>query len=80
MKMDVNVKRMKRVSASEMEIGQIGEIVKSPYNLGMVVLKTYFGLVSLKDPTSTWTPPLPKKEIFMIEVYPPGTIVTLTTE
>ena len=80
MKMDINVKRMKRVSATEMEIGSIGEIVKSTHNIGTVVLKTYSGLVSLKDPTSTWSAPLPKKEVFMIEVYPPGTVVTLTTE
>ena len=80
MKMDVNVKRMKRVSASEMKIGSIGEIVKSPSNSGTVVLRTYSGLVSLKDPNSTWSPPLPNKSNFMIEVYPPGTVVTLTTE
>ena len=80
MKMDVNVKRMKRVSASEMEIGSIGEVVKSEYNIGTVVLKTYSSLVSLKNPTSTWGSPLPNKSVFMIEVYPPGTVVTLTTE
>ena len=80
MKMEVDVKRTKLVSASEMEIGSIGEIVKSEYNIGTAVLKTYSGLVSLKDPTLTWSDPLPRKSAFMIEVYPPGTVVTLTTE
>ena len=80
MKMEVDVKWRKRVSASEMEIGSIGEIVKSEYNIGTVVLKTYSNLVSLKNPTSTWGPTFPSKSVFMIEVYPPGTVVTLTTE
>ena len=80
MKMEVDVKRWKRVSVSEMEIGSIGEVVESTHNLGTVVLRTYSGLVSLKNPSSTWSPPFPKKEVFMIEVYPPGTVVTLTTE
>ena len=80
MKMDVNVKRMKRVSVPEMEVGSIGAIVQCRYNVGTVVLRTYSGLVSLQDPTHTWGEPLPNKSAFMIEVYPPGTVVTLTTE
>jgi hypothetical protein len=68
-----------KVRAADMNVGQGGVIVedelKIPSYNGTEVIRIYSGLVSLANPERVWTGGVPP---FWVEVYPPGTKVTLT--
>lgn len=65
------------VSADQMEIGQVARVSETDrFYAGEIILRTYSGIVSLTDPNHTWNSGGPRE----VEILPPGTTVTLTTE
>lgn len=68
------------VKVWDMAIGRVGRISGAvPYS-GHLVLRTYEGIVSLKDPSKTW----PALQVmhppqFDIELLPDGTVVEITS-
>jgi len=73
----------KLVTPAEMKVGDIG-VILAPGNEsigGLLVLRVYEGLVSLRDPKKTWTGEKTLEKIsFKVELLAPGDKVTLTQE
>ena len=65
-----------KMGPDKMKVGQVGYVEgfgsKDPH----LVLRCYRGLVSLNDPTTTWTAPFGS---ILVDVLPAGTVIELTT-
>jgi hypothetical protein len=71
------------ISASLMEIGDIGIVVQSGSNefneyLGHGIIRTYSGLASLTKPRSTWDSFSADWPNFKVRILPAGTKITIT--
>ena len=65
------------IPASAMKIGQIGKVIDTHHAYGgLIVLRTYTGVVSLSNPRSTWSDNCPLNVV----LFPAGTVVELTVE
>jgi len=65
-----------------MEIGQIGRILSDSHSyVGIYVLRTYSGMVSLNTPSNTWSFETElAAPLLNVELLPSGTEIILTTE
>ena len=78
MKVNIQKKPLCKIKIADVEIGTIGELYNEERLLGKFVLVAYNGLISLKNPYSTWSPPSNKD--FTIVPLPKGTIIELTVK
>jgi len=86
-KVEVNtILRIKAYNAPEGSIGYIRSVHNSNPSLssylGKLVLRTYRGLVDLKNPSTTWdvSQDIRGAGEFELELLPKGSTVTLTVE
>ena len=70
-----NLEPSKELVASELEIGDLAEIVDMP-DTGRIVLRTFDRLVSLDYPGESWWCDC----TFLVRRLPRGTVLTITVE
>ena len=69
-------KASRKISADQMKIGDIGEVVESTTgHMGAILLRTYACYVDLRNPRETWQSLLGSS--FRVRLFRPGETVTL---
>ena len=71
----------KIIAVKKMEVGQIGEVPGGEPNAHVILIRTYDGLVDLRNPGATWSlPGIGRGPQFKVRLFPKGTKVTLVVE